>query len=262
MRPFISSLIFISLFIILFNACQPGALTKKREPGQVDSSLYFQQVEVKDAFMDTVFSPAGQAATLSQKVIPPSLPEPESPRFKEIEGFRVQIFAGLDSINAVLTAKQSRNVTVDSVYLFREKGLYKIQLGDYQFRYQADSVNMSLRKNGFPGSWVVKRSVLIPISPAEMMTPAAPVLSTIQPDNIINETTAGKFKIQVVATATIERAQSLVKDLSSKYQYPVFFEKAGTMYKVFIGPFSIETEARQILESVRKSGYPDAWLVY
>jgi hypothetical protein len=261
MRIFILLLICTCLFIFFFNACQPGALTRKSGQGQVDSSLYFQQVEVKDAFMDSLVSSAGQAATLSKKINPPPVPEPEPPKFKEIEGFRVQIFAGLDSLNAVLTAKQSRNVTIDSVYLFREKGLYKIQLGDYQYRYQADSANQSLRKNGFSGAWVVKRMVQIPVSPEEP-APAVPVIPAIQPDGALPQIAAVKFKIQVVATATIERAQTLVKDLGSKYQYPVFFEKAGTMYKVFIGPFSIETEARQALESVRKSGYPDAWLVY
>jgi len=261
MRPFISSLIFIGLFILLFNACQPGLITKKSGQEQIDRSLYFQQVEVKDAFMDTLVSPAGQAATLSKKIIPPPVPEPEPPKFKEVEGFRVQIFAGLDSLNAVSTASQSRNVTIDSVYLFREKGLYKIQLGDYQYRYQADSANQSLRKNGFSGAWVVKRMVQIPVS-AEELIPAAPVIPVSQPDSTLPQITTGKYKIQVVATSTIERAQSLVNDLGSKYQYPVFFEKAGTMYKVFIGPFSIEAEARQTLEAVRKSGYPDAWLVY
>jgi cell division septation protein DedD len=261
MRAFISFLLSISLFILVFNACQPGALTRKSEQGQVDSSLYFQQVEVKDAFMDTLASPAGQAVTLSKKIIPAPVPEPEPPKFKEIEGFRVQIFAGLDSLNAMSTARQSRNVTVDSVYLFREKGLYKIQLGDYQYRYQADSANQSLRKKGLSGAWVVKRMIQVPVGPAEP-APPSPVIPVVQEDQVIPQLAAAKYKIQVVATATIERAQSLVKDLSSKYKYPVFYEKAGTMYKVFIGPFSMETEARQALESVRKSGYPDAWLAY
>lgn len=249
------------LALALLPSCQPGALTKKSEQAQADSSLYFQQLEVKDAFMDTLAGPEGQAATLSKKIIPPPVPVPAPPQFKEIEGFRVQIFAGLDSVNAVLTAAQCRKATVDSVYSFRENGLFKIQVGDYQYRYQADSSNMSLRKNGFPGAWVVKRMIRLPLNPADLV-PAAPLLPAVQPDNTIRQINDGRYKIQVVATATIERAQSLVADLHGKYNTAVFYEKSGTMYKVFIGPFSGEAEARQILEKVRKSGYPDAWLVY
>jgi cell division septation protein DedD len=262
MRLFISLSLSTSLLILIFTACQPGTLSRKSDQGLADSSLYFQQVEVKDAFGDTLLSPAGQAATLSKKIIPPPAPVPAPPEFKELEGYRVQLFAGLDSLNAVQTAGQSRNVSIDSVYLFREKGLYKVQLGDYQYRYQADSANQSLRKKGFSGAWVVKRMVKIPVSPQELIPATPAAIPDIPPDSSRQQPATGKYKIQVVATATIERAQTLVKDLSSKYQYPVSFEKAGTMYKVFIGPFSAEDEARQILDSVRKTGYPDAWLVY
>jgi cell division septation protein DedD len=213
--------------------------------------------------MDTVFSPAGQAVTLSKKVIPPPVVAAELPRYKESEGFRVQIFAGLDSLNAILTAKQSHEVTVDSVYLIKEKGLFKIQLGDYNYRYQADSANMSLRKNGFRGAWVVKSTVLIPVSAADTLTLPGQVESIVPADGARKDPViAGKYKVQVVATATIERAETLVRELTAKFHSPVFYEKAGTMYKVFIGPFSVESEARQTLESIRQAGYPDAWLVY
>jgi hypothetical protein len=262
MRPYILSTFWLGIFLILFQACQPGNLTRKNDQVPVDSSLYFQQVEVKDAFMDTVFSPGVQAATLSMKVVPPPPAEPEPPRFKEIEGFRVQVFAGLDSLNAILSARQCRNTTNDSIYLFKEKQLYKIQIGDYPYRYQADSSKMSWRKNGFPGAWVVKRPVLIPIADEEIKTPTAPVISTASSNHENQERPAGKYKIQVMATATMERAQLLVNDLVTRNKFPAFTEKSGTIYKVMVGPFSSEAQARQVLESLRKSGYPDAWLVY
>jgi hypothetical protein len=186
-----------------------------------------------------------------------------------VEGFRVQIFAGLDSINAMIKARQCRNVTTDSVYLFKEKALFKIQIGDYPYRYQADSAKMNLRKNGFPDAWVVKSLVLIPViiegaidsTTGETSTPGTPGVPGVPADTLTQEKSAAKYKIQIMATAMVERAQSLVNDLITKYKFPAFFEKSGNMYKIMVGPYSTETEARQMLDSVRKSGHPDAWLV-
>jgi hypothetical protein len=257
-----SILIFITtILIVSFQACQPGTMVKKTEEVQVDSALYFQQVEVVDPFIDSVFSPAGQTGSLSMKLIPPPPPEPEIPRFKEIEGFRVQIFAGIDSINAVPVLRQACQVSTDSVYLFKESGLFKIQVGDFVYRYQADSCNMSVRKNGFPGAWVVKRMVLIPFIPEISTMPDSSEID-VQLEDSINEPAGGRYKIQLIATSTSERADLIVKDLKENQKYPAFFEKVGTLYKVYVGPFVNETDARKALDSVRRSGYPDAWLVY
>jgi len=260
MRSNILIAIFSSVCIMLFQSCQPGNLAKQSDQAPVDSSLYFQQVEVKDAFMDTLLSPGGQSAALTMRVNPPPPVEPVPPRFKELEGFRVQIFAGLDSINAMIKARQCRNVTPDSVYLFKEKTLFKIQTGDYPYRYQADSAKMNLRKNGFPDAWVVKSLVLIPVIIEGAIDSTAGDTSVLT-DTLTQEQSAAKYKIQIMATAMVERAQSLVNDLITKNKFPAFFEKTGNMYKIMVGPYSTETEARQILDSVRKSGYPDAWLV-
>ena len=261
MRAYLILSIITGIFLFSLPACQPNALVKTTGEVQVDSSLYFQQVEVADPFMDSVFNSAGQAVSLTMKMIPLPPPEPEIPRFKEIEGYKVQIFAGIDSINAVPVFRQAHGVSPDSIYLFKEKGLFKIQVGNYPYRYQADSSNMSLRKNGFPGAWVVKRPVLIPITPDESMVPDSTRM-IIQPGRSMKEQTGGTFKIQLIATSTVERAQMLVNDLHENRKYPAFFEKVGSLYKVYVGPFLTADEARQALESVRQSGYPDAWLVY
>jgi hypothetical protein len=262
MQSFIRVLLFSCVIGYLVTACQPGALTKKSAEVPVDSTLYFQPVEVEDTFMDTVFSLVGRSASLKLQVIPPPAAEPEPPRFRETEGFRVQIFAGLDSINAVPIVRQTQEISRDSIYLFKEKGLFKIQVGDYQYRYMADSANMSLRKNGFPGAWVVKRTIRLPLEAGQ---PTGPV--NLQPsDSLSAESvtppTAGRFKIQVMATSTVERAQSLVNDLSKQYKVTAYYEKAGSLYKVYVGPFTDEVAGRQMLEQIRKTGYPDAWLVY
>ena len=41
-----------------------------------------------------------------------------------------------------------------------------------------------------------------------------------------------------------------------------FYEQSGNIFKIFVGYFEKENDARAALESIREERYPDAWLVY
>jgi len=109
---------------------------------------------------------------------------------------------------------------------------------------------------------VILRPILIPIdslavdsvsSQAEI--PAAIIGTT-------ETATGGKYKIQIIATASEQRAGEIVADIKGTLNYPAFYEKGGNLYKVFVGYFMEENTARQALAKIRQSGFPDAWLVY
>ncbi len=246
--------------MILITACQPRTTFKKDDSAAADSILYFQPIDLDDAFLDTIFSEPDRALTLEKQLVPPPIPPKVPARFKEIEGFRVQIFAGIDSINALPLLDQVANLTTDSIYFFRENGLFKIQAGDYQFRYKADSAKTHFRQNGFPGAWVVQRLILIPAAPDSVSGfLAGPDTSDVLP--LIGEET-GRYKIQVMATADPEKARLTVAALRSRDNYNAFFEQNGNLYKIFVGFFTVENRAREVLQTLRNGDYPDAWLVY
>ena len=140
--------------------------------------------------------------------------------------------------------------------------MLKIQVGDYPYRYQADAKKDIFRKNGFPGAWVILRTILIPfgtdstgaVSPAveqqPVTEPAKPIINT------------GKYKIQIIAMGSEERAREITADIKQKMNLSAFYEKSGNLFKVFVGYFNVEQEARNALEKIREGGFPDAWLVY
>ena len=95
------SLILIIFIFLLLITCQPRTVIKDDTFVKIDSTLYFEPVEINDPFIDTLVIHTSQHLTLKKKILPPPVSTPKSPKFKEVEGFRIQIFAGLDSINAL-----------------------------------------------------------------------------------------------------------------------------------------------------------------
>jgi hypothetical protein len=237
------------LFIFLY--CQPSTLVKK-EPKTtgVDSTLYFRQMDVDDPFLDTIFQGPDTQIVLQKKLLPPEKPQQRS--VKQVEGFRVQIFAGVDSINALAILDQAEILLADTVYFIKDKGLFKLQTGDYLYRPEADSVRTFVRSNGYDGAWVVKRMINL----YDLAEEVAPVISDDQ------QLPEGRYKIQVAATSTQSGAREIIDALKAKIAYPVYDLQSGALYKVYVGNFQDETAARAVLDEIRAAGYPDAWLVY
>ncbi len=243
--------IIIPAVLLLLMACQPGALTKKETIAGPDSSLYFQQVDVDDPFLDTIFQLPQQEVTLNRLIIPPPPPEPPAPKFKEIEGYRVQVFAGLDSLKAGEVANQVSGFSPDSVHLLVESGLHKVQIGDFPYRAPADNLKLLMRRNGFPGAWVVQRTIVIPVAADSSDSSATR-----------HELPGNRYQIQVAAVQDKAHAERLKREVSQKTDQPVNIQSSGNLFKIVIGPLRKETEARRLLQQIRKQGYTDAWLVY
>ena len=248
--------IFLLSVIGIMIACQPGKVVKKDQTALPDSALYYQQADIADPFLDTIFQEPDQAITINQKIYPPYIPDPIQ-KFKEAEGFRVQVFAGSDSSKVNSVRQEIATLTDDSIHSFDEKGLYKIQIGDYLYRYLADNMKTKMRQNGYPGAWVVQRTILVPID--SIITDS---ITTTDSTKVNPGSVTGKYKIQLVVTGSLEKAEEIINSLQPNTESRVFYEQSGNLYKVFVGLFEGENQAREVLEKMRQLGYPDAWLVY
>ena len=246
-------LVIIILFGFVFSACQKTLIKKEIKKAEVDSSLYFEQIEISDPFLDNLSQNDDQIFELKKTVFPPPPEKPLSAKFKTIEGFRVQIYAGVDLENALANKSMAKNSVSDTIYQFNDKGLIKLQVGDYPYYPQADSIKRIFRQTHFPGAWIVKTNILIPN--VQIQTD-----SVLESKNTIKK--KGKFKIQVIATGDEQKAQTIVDELKMQFRNQVFYEGIGNVYKVFVGYFVTEDEARKALKTIRDEKYTDAWLVY
>jgi len=231
-----------ALFVILIFACQPRPMTRATNQVPVDSALFFEQRSVTDEFIAQTDGNADQLITLKVERYPPPEEEPLPSRFREVEGFRVQAFAGLDSLSVYGIAESLRDIVLpDSIYVFHDRGLFKVQIGDFLYRPQADAMRTQLQQNGYAGAWVIKRQILIPAEP---------------------DSSTGRYKIQIAATLTEENANNMIQKARLLTSSDLFYEKSENYYKVFIGYFRSEDVARDVLGKIRQAGFPDAWLVY
>jgi hypothetical protein len=247
---------FLGLSLVVVS-CQPTTAVKNDQTTTADTAFYYVQKDIDDPFLDTIFQTPDKAIHLKKEIYP--LPQPKS-AFLEIEGFRVQIFAGIDTLNAETARSQATTIVEDSIYLLQDKGLLKVQAGDYPYRYQADAARDRFRRGGFPGAWVILTNILIPAdttgSAADTSARADSAKTTLE------QTEEGRYKIQIIATSSEEKANEVINSINNVTGYSAFYQKSANLFKVFVGPFKEETEAREALQKVRSEGYPDAWLVY
>jgi hypothetical protein len=89
------------------------------------------------------------------------------------QGFRVQIFAtaNIDDANAMKMAAAEREPE-DSIYVVFDPPLYKVRLGDFRTRIEANQKLASLVDMGFPDAWVVSDRIFlrkfVRVRPAEI----------------------------------------------------------------------------------------------
>jgi len=75
------------------------------------------------------------------------------------EGFRVQVIASKsmtksDSLSSILNA-----TLTDSAYVIYETPNYKVRVGDYVAREDADKMRESLNKMGYRSAWVIRTRI-------------------------------------------------------------------------------------------------------
>jgi hypothetical protein len=78
------------------------------------------------------------------------------------QGFRIQIFAtpNIDEANAMKMAA-AQSVIEDSIYVVFDPPLYKVRLGDFQTRVEANQKLATLVDKGFPDAWVVSDRIVL-----------------------------------------------------------------------------------------------------
>jgi len=239
----------LSLFVFILVACQPGLREQRRSMrtvSSIDSTLYYPTKTIHDPFLDSLKIADSTSAHLYLTLLPP--PPPPAPTFTLIDGFRIQLFAGTDSLNTYVLFNKTKNSIPDSVYFFKEAGLYKIQIGDFVIRNMADLRLLKLRQKNLTNMWVVPRKIKQPLQ------------TNIPPETPATNNLTKNFSIQVLVTADKTRAEALIQTLHSQFNLEAYSKQKATVYKIFLGRFATHAKADSVLKTVRTKGYPDAWI--
>ena len=243
----------LSLILIL-GACNPKTILQKEPDKRLEETLYFDDANVADPFLDSLEYREYQNITIKTKLIPP--PPPPAAKYKKVEGFRLQLFAGSDSLQTVSEKYNATSIVKDTLYILNERGLYKLQLGDYLYRTQADSARRVMKDKGYSGAWVVKGLVNVPNTDED--TDSSSVVEPVQQNGLSQN--LEQFSIQFAAFSDETDAMTEVDKIRGLFSESVYYKKIDGLFKVYSGHFATHEKAELYLKRVREGGYPQAWI--
>lgn len=90
-----------------------------------------------------------------------AVPDSADTNFVLIEstGYRVQIFTGKIQRHAQNLKEVLEQRFEEAVYLIYEAPQYKVRMGNFVSREEAQSYCNRIRRNGYPGAWVVRSRI-------------------------------------------------------------------------------------------------------
>ena len=77
----------------------------------------------------------------------------------EIEGFRVQVFATQDRNRADELQDELKIKFNEKIYIIFEAPIYKLRVGDFFDRDDAELMRMKLVSSNFPSAWIVRTKI-------------------------------------------------------------------------------------------------------
>ena len=164
-----SSIIAAAFATLLLLACSSSQKTSDYTPPPQRQTEQPRKASLKD--FEVTFRPsdydedvaAVERRTGQAHTTPDSGLTRDSLRVEEetMQGFRVQIFAS-QRIDEATLAKQtaSQFIVADSLYIVYDPPVYKVRVGDYATRLDANRSLSAIIQKGYPDAWVVTDKII------------------------------------------------------------------------------------------------------
>jgi len=173
------------------------------------------------------------------------------------KGYRCQVFASTQSESAEQVADKIRALDLDSVYVvYSNDNLYKVQIGNFDNRRDAEILLDKLRYAKVQGAWIVETDVHLPKSPEEVQEYEEEQIKQQE----IEEQPGFYYAIQVFATGASVRAFQLKTELENNFTQPVEVLNHQSTWKVLVGKFPERSSAEEFLRVLKKGKFKDAWI--
>ena len=76
-----------------------------------------------------------------------------------IEGFRVQVLATRDQVNGERLRNKLSESFLEDIYIIFESPNYKVRMGNFINRRDAEALRRILAKKGYPSAWIIRTRI-------------------------------------------------------------------------------------------------------
>ena len=154
----------VTITIVILTACSTSQFGWKAEGDSASKSKYiedFDPLSLEDD--DIVIGPTGRASSSDDEDV--SLLSPSDSRAGESEpemipGFRVQLLATGDELQAREAKRDAIFKFQVGVYLVFEAPMYKLRIGDCRTRKEAEALRGQAVRSGFRDAWIVPSKIM------------------------------------------------------------------------------------------------------
>lgn len=174
------------------------------------------------------------------------------------KGYRCQVFASTQLESAEQVAAKVRALEMDSVYVIHsfDDNLYKVQVGNFDNRKDAEILLDKLRYAKVQGAWIVETDIHVPRSPEEVQE--------YQEEQIKQQELEAQpgfyYAIQLFATGDSIKAFQMKTELENSFTQPVQVINHQSTWKVLMGKFTERSSAEEFLKALKKGKFKDAWI--
>ena len=79
--------------------------------------------------------------------------------FISVEGFRIQLLATQDRFNAEKFKSELGKIYKNKIYIIFEAPNYKVRVGDFINRKNAEEMRQNLSKKGYTTAWIIRSKI-------------------------------------------------------------------------------------------------------
>ena len=156
-------------FIMIFAGCSASKFGWENEP-QTDKPPTdagtgliedFDPLSLEEDEIQVKPRPEATDTNESARVLKEAVPETEEavPESELVQGYRVQLFASETEQNANEAKKRAIFKFDERVYLIFQGAYYRLYIGDFIDRKDAERLALEAQRKGFEGAWVVPARV-------------------------------------------------------------------------------------------------------
>ena len=160
--------------------------------------------------------------------------------------FKVQILALERYENAVIEKIRLQEFTEKTIFLVNERNLWKLQIGDFSMRSEAEAEKNTLKSLGWTDAFLIRYRI------------------SVNPDVPQNEedsaNTAIYYTVQLIATTNKTEAENMQINRNILNISDVTLIKEGDFWKIRVGSFEDINEATILRNRMREMGFDDSWI--